>query len=107
MGHGYQLCGELPVHRHYLDQPPSPCGTTYSSAKYLPEPAPRHVSERMQRVARRRSLVVLAIFTTAMLVAFLTPRLGFSLTSGALILHLRQRLLALGSQINDNVANRL
>ena len=29
------------------------------------------------RWARRRSLGVLAIFTTAMLVAFLAPRLGF------------------------------
>ena len=48
-----------------------------------------HVSERARRVARRRSLVVLAIFTTAMLVAFVAPRLGFALICGALILHLR------------------
>lgn len=40
-------------------------------------------------VARRRSLVVLATFTTAMLVAFVSPRLGFGLICGALILHLR------------------
>jgi uncharacterized membrane protein len=40
-------------------------------------------------VARRRSLVVLATFTTAMLVAFVAPRLGFGLICGALILHLR------------------
>jgi hypothetical protein len=33
--------------------------------------------------------VVLAIFTTAMLVAFVAPRLGFGLICGALILHLR------------------
>jgi uncharacterized membrane protein len=39
--------------------------------------------------ARRRSLVVLATFTTAMLVAFAAPRLGFGLICGALILHLR------------------
>ena len=24
VAHGHQLCGELPVHRHYLDRPPSP-----------------------------------------------------------------------------------
>jgi uncharacterized membrane protein len=47
------------------------------------------VSERMRHLARRRSLVVLAIFTTAMLVALVAPRLGFGLICGALILHLR------------------
>ncbi len=47
------------------------------------------VSDRARRVARRRSLVVLAIFTTAMLIAFVAPRLGFGLICGALILHLR------------------
>jgi uncharacterized membrane protein len=48
-----------------------------------------HVSERVRRVARRRSLVVLVIFTTAMLVALVEPRLGFALICAALILHLR------------------
>ena len=48
-----------------------------------------HVSERTRRLARRRSLVVLAIFTTAMLIAVVAPRLGFGLICGALILHLR------------------
>jgi hypothetical protein len=71
MAHGHQLCGELSVHRHYLDKPAM------------------HVSERMRRLATRRSLVVLAVFTTAMLVAFVTPRLGFGLICGALLLHLR------------------
>ena len=47
------------------------------------------VPERSRRLARRRSLVVLAIFTTAMLVAFVAPRLGFGLICCALILHLR------------------
>src|SRR5215831_9015153 len=47
------------------------------------------VSERARRVARRRSLVVLVIFMTAMLVAFVAPRVGFGLICGALILHLR------------------
>ena len=47
------------------------------------------VSERTRRMARRRSLVVLAIFTTAMLIAFVAPRVGFGLICGALILHLR------------------
>ena len=44
---------------------------------------------RTRRMARRRSLVVLAGFTTAMLVAFVAPRVGFALICGALILHLR------------------
>jgi uncharacterized membrane protein len=47
------------------------------------------VSERTWRRARRRSLVVLAMFTTAMPVAFVAPRLGFGLICGALILHVR------------------
>jgi len=47
------------------------------------------VSERTRRVARRRSLVVLASFTTALLVAFVAPRAGFGLICAALILHLR------------------
>jgi hypothetical protein len=47
------------------------------------------VSERTRRIARRRSLVVLATFTTAMLVAFIAPLVGFGLICGALILHLR------------------
>jgi uncharacterized membrane protein len=38
---------------------------------------------------RRRSLVVLAIFVTAMLVAFVAPRIGFGLICCGLILHLR------------------
>jgi uncharacterized membrane protein len=48
-----------------------------------------HLPKRTRRMARRRSLVVLAIFTTAMLVAFVAPRFGFGLICGALILHLR------------------
>jgi uncharacterized membrane protein len=47
------------------------------------------VSAQMRRMARRRSLVVLASFTAAMLVAFVAPRLGFGLICAALILHLR------------------
>jgi uncharacterized membrane protein len=47
------------------------------------------VSNRTRRMALRRSLGVLAIFATAMLVAFVAPRLGFGLICGALILHLR------------------
>jgi hypothetical protein len=47
------------------------------------------VSERTRRMARRRSLVVLASFTTAMLVALVAPRLGFGLICLALILHLQ------------------
>src|SRR5262245_24564557 len=47
------------------------------------------VPERARRLARRRSLVVLAIFATAMLLAFVAPRLAFGLVCGALLLHLR------------------
>jgi uncharacterized membrane protein len=52
------------------------------------------VSPRMRHLARRRSLVVLASFTTAMLLAFVTPRLGFGLICAALILHLRPNVRA-------------
>jgi|SRR5581483_1853090 len=47
------------------------------------------ISASMRRLARRRSLVVLASFTTAMLLAFIVPLLGFGLICAALILHLR------------------
>ncbi len=47
------------------------------------------VPVRMRRMARRRSLCVLAGFTTAMLVAFVAPRVGFGFICVALILHLR------------------
>src|SRR5215831_492961 len=47
------------------------------------------VSERARRLARRRSLIVLAGFTAAMLVSLVAPRLGFGLICAALILHLR------------------
>jgi len=47
------------------------------------------VSPHIRRLARRRSLVVLASFTTAILVAFVAPRVAFGLICAALILHLR------------------
>jgi TMEM175 potassium channel family protein len=47
------------------------------------------VSARMRRMARRRSLAVLAIFTAAMLVAFVAPRVGFGLICAALVFHLK------------------
>ena len=47
------------------------------------------VSDRTRRMARRRSLAVLAIFAAATLVAFVAPRLAFGLICGALLLHLR------------------
>jgi uncharacterized membrane protein len=46
------------------------------------------VSDRIRRMARRRSLVVLVIFMIAMLVAIVAPRVGFGVICGALILHL-------------------
>lgn len=48
-----------------------------------------HLVERARRLARRRSLIVLAIFTTAGLVAFVAPRAGFGLICVGLVLHLR------------------
>src|SRR5215475_2184724 len=42
------------------------------------------VPARTRRMARRRSLVVLASFATAMLVAFVAPRIGFGLICAAL-----------------------
>jgi uncharacterized membrane protein len=50
------------------------------------------VSARIRRMARRRSLIVLASFTTAMLLAIVAPRLGFGLICGALILHFRSEV---------------
>ena len=47
------------------------------------------ISERAQRMARRRSLTVFGIFASAMLVAFVAPRFAFGLVCSALILHLR------------------
>jgi uncharacterized membrane protein len=50
------------------------------------------VSERARRTARRRSLVVLALFVAAMLTSHVAPRLGFALICGALVLHVRPDL---------------
>jgi uncharacterized membrane protein len=50
---------------------------------------PTLLPEHSRRRARRRSLVVLAMFITATLIALVAPRLGFGLICGALILHLR------------------
>src|SRR5262249_307302 len=47
------------------------------------------VPPRRRRMARRRSLVVLAGFMTAMLLAFVAPHIAFGLICAALILHLR------------------
>jgi TMEM175 potassium channel family protein len=54
------------------------------------------VSKPARRMARRRSIVVLAIFTTAMLIAFVAPRVGFGLICGGLILHLRPEVPGTG-----------
>jgi uncharacterized membrane protein len=50
---------------------------------------PARVPTRMRLMARRRSLSVLAGFTTALVVALVAPRVGFGLICAALILHLR------------------
>lgn len=46
---------------------------------------PTQVPARVQRIARCRSLAVLASFTAAMLVAFVMPRVGFGLICAALV----------------------
>lgn len=56
------------------------------------------VPARVRRMARRRSLIVLASFTTAMLVAIVAPRVGFGLICAALILHLRPEAPSLRSK---------
>lgn len=50
---------------------------------------PARVSAGMRRMARNRSLFVLAGFTAAMLVALVAPRLGFGLICFTLIPHLQ------------------
>lgn len=47
------------------------------------------ITPRARRLARRRSLAVLAIFAAAIPVALIAPRLAFGLICAALILHLR------------------
>jgi uncharacterized membrane protein len=47
------------------------------------------MSARMRQLARRRSLIVLASFTAAMLVAIFAPRIGFGMVCAALGLHFR------------------
>lgn len=47
------------------------------------------VTGSTRRMARRRSLVVLASFMTAMLVALVAPRFAFGLICAALLLHLQ------------------
>jgi uncharacterized membrane protein len=56
----------------------------------------RRMPSSMRRVARRRSLTVLAAFTVAMLVGLAAPRVGFSLVCAALILHLRPEVKPAG-----------
>ena len=51
------------------------------------------LSMHKQRIARRRSLAVLAIFATAMLVAIVAPRVAFGLICAALILHVRPEIV--------------
>jgi len=58
----------------------------------LTRAVPARVPERTLRFARRRSLVVLAAFSTAMLVAVVAPRLGLSLICCGLLLHVRPQV---------------
>ncbi len=67
------------------------------------------VSARTRRTARRRSLVVLATFATAGLVALAAPRVAFGLICCALLLHLRPEASPSrrGSQVDHDVARGL
>lgn len=65
----------------------------------------RRVSAAMRRRARKRSLLVLAGFTTSMLVSLWAPSLGFGLICAALIPHLQPGATLL--QIDDDVPSRL
>jgi uncharacterized membrane protein len=47
------------------------------------------LSERARRIARRRSLLALALFATATLAAVFEPWLGFGLVCTALVLHIK------------------
>src|SRR4051812_30004267 len=58
----------------------------------LARAAATDVPERARRMARRRSLGVLAICAIAMLLAFVAPRVAFTLVCCALLLHLRPDL---------------
>jgi uncharacterized membrane protein len=51
------------------------------------------VSNRVRRLARRRSLAVLGIFASGILVAFVAPRVAFALVCVALVLHVRPDVL--------------
>jgi uncharacterized membrane protein len=62
------------------------------------------VPQRTRRTARRRSLVVLAMFATAMLVASVAPRVGFGIVCAALLLHVRPE--APGSRPRLRTVNR-
>jgi uncharacterized membrane protein len=73
--------------------------------KVLAQADAREVSAHMRRIARRRSLTVLAMFTTAMLIAFIAPRLSFGLICVALILHLRPDVSAIVPRRSSRTAH--
>ena len=74
------LRGAVRVHRHRLQR---------LRARGVDSCGIAQVSARTRRMARRRSLVVLASFATARLVALVAPRVAFGLICCALLLHLR------------------
>jgi uncharacterized membrane protein len=55
----------------------------------LVSPDGARLPHRVRQWARRRSLAVLTMFSSAMLVAIVAPRLGFGLICAALVLHVR------------------
>lgn len=55
----------------------------------LTSPNAARISDRARGLARRRSLIVLASFVTAVVIAFVAPRIAFALVCCALLLHVR------------------
>lgn len=65
-------------------------GPTFRCSRVeLAQADPAQVPARTQRLARRRSLAVLALFTLAMVVAVGAPVFGVELICLALLLHVR------------------
>ncbi|MGH9736426.1 MAG: TMEM175 family protein [Candidatus Acidiferrales bacterium] len=65
------------------------------------------VPVKTRRLARRRSLIVLAGFTTAMLVAIGAPRAGFGLICCSLILHVRPEPFGTGPRRSSKEHTRV
>lgn len=67
----------------------------------------RQMPVQTRRLARRRSLIVLAGFTAAMLVAIVAPRVGFGLICCSLILHVRPEPFGTGRRRSSKEHTRV